>query len=88
MENKVFTYSIGEAQYIETALQTIEFELDEKGGRIKSEAATDVKTTAMPNMNEPRYFNIDNTFALFLKEESKDKPYFAARIEDITKYQS
>ena len=26
-------------------------------------------------------------FALFLKEESKDKPYFAARIENIKKYQ-
>ena len=42
---------------------------------------------AMPNMNEPRYFNIDNTFALFLKEERKDKPYFAARIENVKKYQ-
>ena len=27
---------------------------------------------AMPNMNEPRYFNIDNTFALFLKEDSSN----------------
>ena len=85
--NKIFTSKDGKEYVIDTAIQTISFSLDEKGGKIKSEAATDVKTTAMPNMNEPRYFNIDNTFALFLKEESKGKPYFAARIENIKKYQ-
>ena len=41
----------------------------------------------MNNIYGCTYFNIDNTFALFLKEESKDKPYFAARIENIKKYQ-
>ena len=87
LSNKIFTSKDGKEYVIDTAIQTISFSLDEKGGKIKSEAATDVKTTAMPNMNEPRYFNIDNTFALFLKEESKDKPYFAARIENIKKYQ-
>ena len=34
-----------------------------------------------------REFAIDNTFAIFLKEEGKDNPYFAAKIEDITKFQ-
>lgn len=87
LSNKIFTSKDGKEYVIDTAIQTISFSLDEKGGKIKSEAATDVKTTAMPNMNEPRYFNVDNTFALFLKEESKDKPYFAARIENIKKYQ-
>ena len=87
LSNKIFTSKDGKEYVIDTAIQTISFSLDEKGGKIKSEAATDVKTTAMPNMNEPRYFNIDNTFALFLKEESKGKPYFAARIENIKKYQ-
>ena len=87
LSNKIFTSKDGKEYVIDTAIQTISFSLDEKGGKIKSEAATDVKTTAMPNMNEPRYFNIDNTFALFLKEESKDKPYFAARIENVKKYQ-
>ena len=87
LSNKIFTSKDGKEYVIDTAIQTISFSLDEKCGKIKSEAATDVKTTAMPNMNEPRYFNVDNTFALFLKEESKDKPYFAARIENIKKYQ-
>ena len=87
LSNKIFTSKDGKEYIIDTAIQTISFSLDEKGGKIKSEAATDMKTTAMPNMNEPRYFNVDNTFALFLNEESKDKPYFAARIDNIKKYQ-
>lgn len=88
LSGKPFISKSGKEYVIDTAIQTISFSLDEKGGRIKSEAATDMKTTAMPDMEKPRYFNVDNTFTLFLKEETKDKPYFAARIEDITKYQS
>lgn len=87
LQNKSF-YDFEDKEYvIEKAIQTINFKLDEKGGRIKSEAAIDNKTTALPVVSEPRYFNIDNTFAIFLKEENKELPYFAARIDDITKYQ-
>lgn len=32
---------------------------------------------------EPREFLVDDTFMLFLKEEEKDLPYFAAQISDI-----
>lgn len=87
LSNIVFTSKSGNEYMIDTAIQTISFALDEKGGRIKSEAASDIKTTAMPNEEEKRYFNVDNTFALFLKEEGKDRPYFAAKIDDIRKYQ-
>lgn len=86
VENKTFTYSNGEEHYIETALQTIEFELDEKGGRIKSEAGMmDKLNSAMPE--EPRNFYVDDTFTIFLKEEGKDLPYFAAQISDISQVQ-
>ncbi len=86
VENKVFTYSNGEEHYIETALQTIEFELDEKGGRIKSEAGMmDKLNLAMPE--EPRNFFVDDTFTIFLKEEGRDLPYFAAQISDISQVQ-
>lgn len=37
--------------------------------------------------DEIREFAIDNTFVLFLKEEGKDTPYFAGKINDITKFQ-
>ena len=36
---------------------------------------------------DKREFYIDDTFAIFLMEEDKDTPYFAAKINDITKFQ-
>lgn len=77
---------------IKKAIQTIKFSLDEKGGEIKSEAAIDVKMDvasigAKPKEDEPRYFYVDNTFTIFLREKGKSKPYFAGRIDDITKFQ-
>ena len=37
--------------------------------------------------DEPRYFYVDDTFTIFLREKGKTKPYFAGRIDDITKFQ-
>lgn len=71
------------------AIQTIKFTIDEKGGEIKSEAGIDMKVdaTSMPiEIEEPRQFYVDNTFAIFLKESGREKPYFAARVDDITKF--
>ena len=86
VENEPFFFSNGESYMIEKALQTIQFDLDKKGGKIKSEAGMMVsKTALMPG--ESREFAVDNTFAIFLKEEGKDNPYFAAKIDDITKFQ-
>lgn len=77
---------------IQKAIQTIKVSLDEKGGEIKSEAAIDMKMMATSIDSEiigkqPRYFNVDDTFAIFLREKGKSKPYFAGRIDDITKFQ-
>ena len=73
------------------AIQTIQFTLDEKGGKVKSEAAFDVGSCATsvsrPKKDEPRYFYVDDTFTVFLREKGKDKPYFAGRVDDITKFQ-
>lgn len=82
-------YDIAE---IQKAIQTIKFSLDEKGGEIKSEAAIDMKMMATSIDSEiiekqPRYFNVDDKFAIFLREKGKSKPYFAGRIDDITKFQ-
>ena len=86
VENKPYTFSNGDIYYIEKALQTIEFDLDEKGGRIKSEAGMMTNlSAAMPE--EPRDFMVDDTFTIFLKEKGKDLPYFAAQISDISQVQ-
>ena len=86
IENEPFLFANGDSYIIEKALQTIQFDLDRKGGKIRSEAGMMVsKTALLPG--ESREFSIDNTFAIFLKEEGKDNPYFAAKIDDITKFQ-
>ena len=94
LENKKFEtadpyYDTAE---IQKAIQTIKFSLDEKGGEIKSEATIDMKmdtslVETKPKADEPRYFYVDDTFAIFLREKNKPKPYFAGRIDDITKFQ-
>ena len=87
IENKPFFFSNGNSYLIEKAIQTIQFELDKTGGKIKSEAGMMLAKTALPMVEEKREFIIDNTFAIFLKEEGKDNPYFAGKISDITKFQ-
>lgn len=87
VENRTFRLSNGRQYFISTALQTIEFDLDEKGGRIKSEAGMMVAATSIAEPPVPREFIIDDTFTIFLKEEGRELPYFAAKISDISQVQ-
>lgn len=89
VENKSFYFADGRSWQIDKALQTIKFELDKTGGKIKSEAAMSLRETAVM-IDEPeeiRNFEIDNDFVIFLKEKDAGYPYFAAYISDITKFQ-
>lgn len=86
LKNKPFLTADGESMLISDALQTVEFILNEKGGKVKSEAAIGTKYAAV-HEGEPKKLYLNDTFALFLKEENKDKPYLAAKITDITKFQ-
>lgn len=82
-----FLYSDGTEHEITQAMQSIQFELDEKGGAIKSEAGMMVDKLAINDNEEKREFIVDDTFTIFLKENNKDLPYFAATISDITQVQ-
>ena len=86
IENKEFLFSNGDSYMIDKAIQTIQFELDKTGGKIKSEAGMAVEKSAIL-VEENREFSLDNTFAIFLIEDGKDNPYFAGKISDITKFQ-
>ena len=72
-------------------MQTIELKIDEKGGKIKSEAVLDVMfaSALLPEEEpiQPRYFYLDDEFVIFLVEDGKNNPYFAAKIDDITLFQ-
>ncbi len=84
--NKDFEYANGEKHVITDALQTIEFELDSKGGKVKSESSMIVSKFSS-GIKESRQFVADGTFYIFLKEKDKSSPYLAARIDNITKFQ-
>lgn len=88
IQNNPFYFSNGDEYEIEKALQTIEFELDKTGGKIKSEAGMMVKYESAVMLDEIREFSVDDTFAIFLIEKEKEKPYFAGKISDISKVQN
>lgn len=83
LENKYFKFANGNVYRIDKALQTIQFQLDQKGGKIKSEAGIMLDNAAIIKPEETREFSVDDTFMLFLREEEKDLPYFATKISDI-----
>ena len=88
IQDKPYEFANGDVYSIEKAIQTIEFELDRTGGKIKSEAGMMVQyESAVLEPEEKRKFFIDDTFAIFLIEEDKENPYFAGLINDITKFQ-
>ena len=74
-------YIKGTDWYIRQALQTVDFELNNYGGSVKSEALIEALKQAVSKSGREFIFNDD--FILYLKEENKDKPYFALKVDNI-----
>ena len=66
--------------YIKQALQTIEFELNNVGGSVKSEAVIDATQKSL--VDKKRKMIFDSDFILYLKEENKEQPYFALKVDN------
>ena len=67
----------GTSQILRKALQTIDFRMDEKGVKLKSEAALSFGCSAhMPIV--PRLMILDPPFALVMKRKNAPQPYFVA----------
>lgn len=66
--------------YIRQALQTIDFELNNVGGSVKSEAIIEAIKAA--EIDIERKFIFDSDFILYLKEENKEQPYFALKVDN------
>lgn len=84
---KTFNSDDGKSREISEALQTIRFEIDNEGGKIKSEAIIAVKTSAIIAPEEKRHFNYNDTFYLMLREKGKDKPYFMVKVDNMNLFQ-
>lgn len=74
---------------ISQVLQTIQLELNKKGGTLKSEAgiSADITSAIITDEKTPKHLYLDDSFVMFLVENDKDTPYYAAKITDITKFQ-
>lgn len=74
--------------YIDKALQTVQFNMNNRGVKLKSEAVMNIMTMSMPIMvaQNGRNFFFNNTFVLFMKEKDKSVPYFAIRVKDMSSF--
>lgn len=81
--NKSFYDINGISYVISDAIQTIIFNLDNKGGKVKSEASMGVRLTSL---NYGRHFDFTDNFVLFLKEEDREKPYLALNVSNINEF--
>ena len=75
-------YIKGTDWFIAQALQTIDFELNNVGGSVKSEALIELQKSAELQDRTGENYIFDSDFVVFLKEGNKDKPYFALKVDN------
>jgi len=69
----------GTDRFVRGAMQTIDFRMDEKGVKLRSEAAISFGCSAHHRV-EPRLMILDPPFAIVMKRENAAQPYFVAWI--------
>lgn len=67
---------------IDTALEVIEFSLDNTGAKIKNEAMMGIRTTALRPHEPQRYYYFNKPFVLFIRSKNGAVPYFAMKVKD------
>ncbi len=85
MANKLVLNQVpGEpALMISKAIQSIDFALDEKGAKVRSEAAISmIRTSAPVEPVENRYFYVDKPFFVAMWREGQDFPYVMVHVRN------
>lgn len=92
LQNIAFIDKNNEKSTVTDVWQTIEFKIDNSVSKPQTDENKDMSYDAamamdLENSDENRNFSFTNPFAIFLKESTSDMPYFAAYIEDISKFE-
>lgn len=74
--------------YIDKALQTVDFNMNNKGVKLKSEAIMSIMRMSLaPEVKENgRNFLFNDTFVMFMREKGQNTPYFALRVKNMSDY--
>lgn len=81
--NKKILNKNSKVDYIVNAIQSVKFNLNEKGGELESRG-TIQDISKSENINSiGRNFEFTDEFVLFLKEKDKQMPYFVLKVNEI-----
>lgn len=83
LKNNIVEFEEKDSFKIEKVIQGIEFSLNEKGGKVKSESAIIGVVMGAIENEKPKKLYIDDTFAIFIQRDD-NMPYFALKADDIS----
>lgn len=72
---------------IQQAIESVRFDLDNQGVKLKSEAGLSFATTSLRPESSKKFLIFNDTFIIFVKEKGKTNPYFALRVHNIENFQ-
>lgn len=73
---------VGTNMQIDKTIETVDFRMNNKGVKLKSEAAIMLRCMSLAP-REGRDFTFNNNFVLFLIEKNQNTPYYAMKISDV-----
>lgn len=73
---------VGTNMQIDKTIETVDFRMNNKGVKLKSEAAIMLRCMSLAP-RDGRDFTFNNNFVLFLIEKDQNTPYYAMKISDV-----
>lgn len=73
---------VGTNMQIDKTIETVDFRMNNKGVKLKSEAAIMLRCMSLAP-RDGRDFTFNNNFVLFLIEKDQNTPYYAMKVSDV-----